>query len=152
VSQQNPFFRRFSTHRKPSDRWRRWLGASVGVLALAILVYNIPFVHDRLAWRIDALRTNIFYFLNPPDDVVFVPQESSFTIGTATAAALTPVPTRTPLAPTPTSEVTQVPLPPSVTLTGFNYVDQHGGWNLCGPATLAMALTYWGWDGSRNDV
>lgn len=152
MSQDNPFFRRFSTYRKPSDRWRRWLGAIIGVLALGILVYNIPFVHDRLAWRIDALRTSIFYFFNPPDEAVFVPEQSSFTIGTATAAALTPVPTRTPLAVTPTSAVTQIPLPPAVSLTGFKYVDQHGGWNLCGPATLAMALTYWGWDGSRNDV
>ena len=31
-------------------------------------------------------------------------------------------------------------------------MDQHGGWNLCGPSNLTMALKFWGWSGSRDDV
>ncbi|HEX8990726.1 MAG TPA: C39 family peptidase, partial [Anaerolineales bacterium] len=32
------------------------------------------------------------------------------------------------------------------------YVDQSGGYNLCAPANLTMALKFWGWKGSRDDV
>ena len=32
------------------------------------------------------------------------------------------------------------------------YVDQSGGWNLCAPANLTMALKFWGWKGTRDDV
>ena len=153
MSNDNPFFRRFSTYERSRPGWRRWLGAAVSVLALAFLVYHIPFVHDRLAWRVDELRTNIAYFFNPPEEAVFLPSESAQAAASATAAAaLAPQPTRTQPALQPTSLPTQEPLPASASLTGFTYVDQHGGWNLCGPATLAMALTYWGWNGTRVDV
>lgn len=156
MSSSNPFFRRFSTYRRSQTRWRVWLGAVVGLIALCVLVYNIPFVHERLAWRLADLRTSIVYFFRPPEDAVFVPQEQSLAVASATAAALegqvTAAPTRTPLPATPTGLPTEPPLPSTVSLTGFKYIDQHGGWNLCGPANLAMALTYWGWDGTRNDV
>jgi hypothetical protein len=154
VSDQNPFFRRFTPNRKERPRWLRWLGAAVGIIALGVLVYNIPFVHERVAWRLADLRTSIVYFFRPPEDAVFVPQEQSQLIASATAQAAqnTAAPTRTPRAATPTGLPTEPPLPSSVTLTGFKYIHQHGGWNLCGPANLAMALTYWGWEGTRNDV
>jgi tetratricopeptide (TPR) repeat protein len=32
------------------------------------------------------------------------------------------------------------------------YVDQHNRWNYCGPANLTMALNFWGWPGTRDDV
>jgi tetratricopeptide (TPR) repeat protein len=31
-------------------------------------------------------------------------------------------------------------------------MDQHGLWNYCAPANLAMALSYWGWQGDRLDT
>ena len=40
-------------------------------------VYNIPFVHAHLAWRIDNLRIRIQYAINPPEQVVFQPQEQA---------------------------------------------------------------------------
>ena len=52
--------------------------------------------------------------------------------------------------PDPTNTLT--PLPASVSLPGVIYMDQHGGWNLCGPTNLTMALKFWGWQGSRDDV
>lgn len=149
---ENPFFRRFSTQRNQSNRWRRWLGAIVGIFALAFFTYNIPFVHDRLAWRIDNLRTSIAYFFNPPESAVFVPQQNLDAAASATAAALNPQPTATPREATPIAEETHAPLPASVNLEGVVYVDQHGGWNLCGPANLTMALKFWGWEGTRDDV
>ena len=31
-------------------------------------------------------------------------------------------------------------------------MDQHGLWNYCAPSNLAMALSYWGWEGDRLDT
>ena len=39
-----------------------------------------------------------------------------------------------------------------VTLDGVRYIDQHGLFNYCAPANLAMELSYWGWSGDRTDI
>ena len=77
-------------------------------------------------------------------------------IGTARAEmilTLTPASTSTPK-PVSTSQptLTPTPIPDSVILPGVVYVDQHNRWNYCGPANLTMALNFWGWTGTRDDV
>jgi len=65
----------------------------------------------------------------------------------------TPTCTSTPLPPTftPSPTPTPTPTPPiSVTLAGLRH--EHQGWNNCGPATLAMALSYWGRGETQYDV
>jgi hypothetical protein len=138
---------------------------------LSVLVYNVPFVHSRLAWRLDNLHIRIQYAINPPEQVVFQPQEQAAledqvnAIVNATMTALAPtvtptpfIPTATPPGPTetplpsPTPTLTQTPLPTSVRLAGVKYEDQHNRLNFCGPANLSMALTFWGWDGNRDVV
>ena len=52
----------------------------------------------------------------------------------------TPTPTMTPTA-------TATPLPESKTLSGVVWEGQ--AFNNCGPANLAMALSYWGWEGDQ---
>ena len=132
-------------------------------LVLAIGIYYLPPVHSRLAWRVDAVRTQIIYFFNPPGEVVFQPSgETDLTIETAIVTTraeflLTFTPQTTPtLTPTPgptlTPTVTSTPLPNAVNLEGVTYVDQHERWNYCGPANLTMALNFWGWTGNRDDV
>jgi len=139
-------------------------------------VYNVPFVHSRLAWRIDNLRIRIQYAINPPEQVIFLPQEQAAlenqvnTIVNATLTALAPTLTPTPLIltpliPTPTQPgptetplpsvtptLSPTPIPSSVRLAGVHYEDQHNRYNYCGPANLSMALTFWGWDGNRDTV
>jgi len=145
------------------------------LLLLAVLVYNIPFVHSRLAWRLDNLRVRIQYALNPPERVVFQPQEQAElenrvnAIVNATLTALAPTltpslsptsPAFTPTQPGPTGTsvptvpptLTPTPLPASLRLAGIHYEDQHNRYNYCGPANLSMALTFWGWDGNRDTV
>jgi hypothetical protein len=126
---------------------------------LTAFVYNLPPVHERLAGRVEALRTEIKYRLNPPEEAVFVPQEQptlELPTPTATNTDLPPTPTNpgptdTPV-PSPTPTQTPLPLPESTILDDVVYVDQHGRWNYCGPANLAMALNFWGWPGNRDDV
>ncbi len=139
------------------------------VLILGIGFYFFPLVNDRLSGRLDDLRAQIKYYLNPPDQAVFKPvqsqQDAIDSIVNATMQAYTrsqtPSATTRPVAstagssltsknPTPTNTLT--PLPASVSLPGVIYMDQHGGWNLCGPTNLTMALKFWGWQGSRDDI
>ncbi|MEW6094042.1 MAG: C39 family peptidase [Chloroflexota bacterium] len=123
------------------------IGLAAFILA-AIGLYNIPFIHDKLAWRVEDLQTSIYYFFNPPEEVVFVPtQQSQMTV--------TSRPTSTPTTATTaefTPTITPTPLPQMVMLDGVIFVDQMHRWNYCGPANLAMALKYLGWTGTRDDV
>jgi tetratricopeptide (TPR) repeat protein len=147
---------------------RRYIFAAIFIISLGCLlliaVYNIPAVENRLAPRLDLLRTRIVYALNPPEEAVFIPQEQEeqATLPALTVSPLTPSPrstitptiegpTNTPL-PSPTATITPTPLPESVILEGVKYEDQHNRWNYCGPANLSMALTFWGWDGNRDVV
>lgn len=136
-----------------------WLTAVFIVLAIG--VYNIPAVNSRLAWRIDAVRTRIIYFFNPP--AIFYPSsQTNFNIQTAVVTAraemlltLTPQAqvTATPtLGATVTPTATFPPVPSAVSLPGVVYVDQQNRWNYCGPANLTMALNFWGWKGDRDAV
>ena len=132
-------------------------------LALILAIYFLPPVHDRLAWRLASLRSQIFYFLNPPGEEIFSPaqQEQMQVIVSQTLMAIPPqtTPTQEPsLTPTvvitPTPTVTQVPtptstpLPEAISLTGVTH--EYQKMNNCGPATLSMALSYWGWDGNQD--
>ena len=150
---------------------RRYLLAIPALIILAVLVYNVPFVHSKLAWRLDNLRVRLHYAINPPEEVVFQPQEQQQlesqvnTIVDATLTALAPTPTPTLVPPTPTQPgptetpfpttpptPAPTPLPVSISLPGVKYEDQHNRYNYCGPANLSMALTFWGWNGNRDTV
>ena len=130
------------------------LGLAVLVL-LAIGLYFVPPVHAKLAWRVNDLRTNIIYFLNPPQKVTFQP--SGKTVGVGLASTPSPItPSSTPaVTPTPpptdqataTPAIASTPVPNSVILAKVPFVDQMGRYNYCGPANLTMALEYWGWKG-----
>ncbi len=140
-------------------RKKRLMYILVGIAAffvLAIGLYFIPPIHDRLSWRLAELRTRIVYWLNPPEEAVFVPTQQAQVdwIVTQTMAALqgpsqTPTP---PAGPTATPTITPTPLPLSAHLDVPVYAHQCFRWNYCGPANLTMALKFWGWGGTRDDV
>jgi tetratricopeptide (TPR) repeat protein len=123
-----------------------WLA---GLIVLAVGLYNIPFIHSKLAWRVENLQTEIYYFFNPPGQVVFVPTQQE-------QVTVTPRPTSTPTS-TPestaqsTPTITSTPVPQTVILDGVTFIDQMNRWNYCGPANLAMALSYVGWKGEPGN-
>jgi Peptidase_C39 like family/Tetratricopeptide repeat len=152
---------------------KRILGLSLAFLALCILAsfaYKLPPVNQRISVQVDELRARIKYALAPPDEAVFIPQSQSEAaatlpppVFTRLPGSQTPAPTEIetgdePPAPTPTPlpsqapAATPVPLPAVVDLDGVVYIDQHNRWNYCGPANLAMALNFWGWPGTRDDI
>lgn len=135
----------------------------VGLVVLAAIVYNIPFVNEKLSWRVDEVRGQIVSIIRPPDQAVFVPGGQTTPVsakGTGTLpppqihitapASATPTPTENRPVYTPT--VTPTAVPTSVILKNVKYVDQKNRWNYCGPANLTMALNFWGWKGDRDDV
>ena len=145
------------------------------LLLVTVGVYFLPPVHERLAWRVDNLRAEIKYALNPPEQVVFVPQGQGAKVNpdsvstmqvivqaTLQAVQATPTPSPTPEKtptpkgptatpqPSPTPTLSPTPLPDKVDLKGV--VHEYQKWNNCGPANLAMDLSYWGWQGDQSDT
>ena len=133
---------------------------------LALLIYQIPAVHERFSWRVESALARVYYFFNPPGKEVFVPVENEteqlHAMQTLTAGAPpteTPLPTETPtITPTleftatptiePSPTATLVPLPRSVLLEGVKVEYQKA--NNCGPANLSMLLNFWGWKGDQT--
>jgi hypothetical protein len=118
------------------------------LIMIALALSFVPKIHTAIAWRMEDLQTQIYYFFNPPGQVVFVPiQQSQGTITPRLTSTPTPV-TTAQFTPTMSS----TPVPQTVTLDGVTFVDQMHRWNYCGPANLAMALNYLGWAGTRDEV
>jgi len=153
--------------------------AAPAICVLSVFVYFLPPVRTRADSRIDLWQAQVKYALNPPEEVEFVPQGGQDQVAlmvTATLQALSiPSPTQTPepviptvtqqgpttvtsttLSAGPTSTpfptVTPTPLPEAVRLENVEYQHQHGLWNYCGPANLAMAVSFWGWQTDRLEA
>jgi tetratricopeptide (TPR) repeat protein len=141
----------------------------VCILCLAsIVIYNLPPFHESLSWRLANLRVQVRRMINPPEQVVFVPQEQIEAIVKSTLQALTPSPaaistadeisTATPTdlsatttqAPSPTMTPSPTAIPDQFLLTGIQHEYQR--FNNCGPANLSMTLSYWDWAGDQSDT
>lgn len=128
---------------------------------ILFFTYNLPFVRSRLDWRIGELRAKVKYALSPPEQIMFQPKQQadapaapSPILPASPTATLPPatankVEETTPL-PTTTPTTTPTPLPDNIQLKEVRYERQ--GWNNCGPATLAMALSFWGWKGDQYKI
>ena len=137
---------------------RRWYVVSCFAIVILCLltgiVYNLPPIHERVAWRVDNLRVEVKRYFNPPEQVVFIPQEQVEAIvrATLTALALTPTLapppalTETPI-PSPLPSPTLAPIPESIALNGIRH--EYQKFNNCAPASLSMVLSYWGWQGDQ---
>ncbi len=132
---------------------------------VSIVLYNLPPINERVAWRLANLRVQVRRALNPPEQVVFVPQEQIDTIVQGTLSALNPSTTASPenstptptelsttstLAPSPTLTPTPTAIPEQFLLNGIRH--EYQSFNNCGPANLSMTLSYWGWSGDQRDT
>jgi hypothetical protein len=163
---------------RPRRRKRRsfalWFLVGGVVICLAMFALTLlPPVRERLTWQAARWQAQVRRALNPPEEVVFVPQ-TQITPGAAqmtafaalsadSTASPTTVLTASPVAMTvdaavvtapstaaPTPLPSPTPLPPKVMLTGV--VHEYQQFNNCGPANLAMALSFWGWQGDQRDT
>ncbi len=137
---------------------KAWKIVLCGLAVLIVLVgvaFAIPRVRSSLVFYLAQGVTKVKYALFPPEKSVFTPEQAAAnavatsvqaTLDAYASATATPVPS-TPL-PTPTGTATPVPLPDRVYLKGVRPEQQR--YNNCGPATLAMYLSYYGWVGHLN--
>jgi tetratricopeptide (TPR) repeat protein len=152
---------------KSSWRWSYFLGGVGTSLILLILLYQLPPIQNRLAWRVDILMTRIRTLIQP---VGQMPTPEIPSDGRVVKQPANPFPTFTQLSkstqtpvhlnetsqphnpPTPTAEATPTlaPLPGQVNLTSPKYERQD--WNNCGPASLALYLRFFGWDGNQFSI
>lgn len=129
-----------------------WL-ALPAVILLGWLIYQLPPVHQRLVWRLDLAQTYLRGVIHPagpiPTPLPQPTQMPGITLTpTASPTSLPPTPTQP--GPTETPLPTATPIPTSISLPAPAYVKQ--GPNNCGPASLAMHLEYYGWEGTQDDI
>jgi hypothetical protein len=143
-----------------TNKARRNLLILVAFLIGIPLIYNLPPVQDRLGWRVAELMARVKYAVSPPEQIVFVPAESDVLATPTPAPQISPdvlpsiAPTRIlssegPVSP-PVPTATLKPIPKSIQLDGFRH--EYQTWNNCGPATLAMALSFWDWEGDQRPI
>ncbi len=139
-----------------------WVLSLLILVLLIAIVYMLPPVQSRIAWRLESLQSKIHYYLNPPDQIVFNLPPTAINDGSEVikekieplhpdSATQTPhlFVTSTPeILSTPTA--TSTPIPNSVILSGV--IHEYQTFNNCGPANLAMLLSYWGWQGDQRDT
>jgi hypothetical protein len=129
---------------------RNILFIAAGFLVLAILIFQIPAVSSRAAWRYEVAKTYVRNVINPVGDVpTAIPLPTSTTSPASPTAPVTPtnaVVTDTPVPPTPTL----APPPPQAALGSPSYEKQTA--NNCGPAALSMMLHMFGWTGDQKTV
>lgn len=133
----------------------KFLLAILIVTGLMVLIVRLPQVSQRLDWRLDfalAYARGVLDPIEAPPTPLSAPQITSFAFvaPTPTATRL-PQHTPTPLASAlPTSTPTSTPLPSSFSLPAPKWEKQDI--NNCGPASLAMYLRFYGWEGDQHDI
>lgn len=127
----------------------------LGAVLMSVLlfgIYQLPSVKFQLEWRIDAM-VGVLRSWWYPGDTLPTPEGSPVAM---IAPSLEPYPlveaTATPQSQiaTPTPTATLPPLPESVQLEAPRWEKQD--WNNCGPATLALYLRYYGWEGDQFEI
>lgn len=126
----------------------------LGMLSAALvvfLIYQIPFVHQRLSWRIDFALTYLRGVVHPVEEMP-TPAGLDITLEPTRTMTLmpSPLPTLDPRTPTPVPTAEPTAIPARITLEPPEYQKQT--MNNCGPATLSAMLRFYGWDGTQDDI
>ncbi|MBM3136701.1 MAG: hypothetical protein FJZ98_00765 [Chloroflexi bacterium] len=140
---------------------RRWglilLTLFTASLLLALLLMQIPRVNRAVSWRADIALTYVRMLLNPvnqlPPPSVSVQPSVEVITPTPSAPTAEPIPTATPqVSPTPTLVPTPIPAQVQLNPPAYDEKRDKQDWNNCGPATLALHLRYYGWQGNQFDI
>jgi tetratricopeptide (TPR) repeat protein len=128
----------------------------IGMLA----IYNLPPIKERVDWRVADWWARFRYALSPPEEIIFVPRvndiwatpmspvESLPSVSRSTTS--TEIPSIEQPVPSLIPSITLKPIPERIQLDGFRH--EYQTWNNCGPATLGMALSFWGWEGDQRSI
>jgi len=125
----------------------------MALLALAVLLYQLPPVKSRLSWRLDFALAYLRGVINPVGEVPTALPPPEVIVISRLEPTITPTtcPTLTPTSgPTPTPTLTPTPIPSVVSLPAPAWEKQDA--NNCGPTTLALYLRTTGWEGTQKDI
>jgi len=146
----------------PYRRGKRRLGlklfSAFMVLALiGLALFQIPRINRALTWRMDIALTYARMLINPvsklPTPAVNVQPGVALITPTPLPPTETPEPEPTPLyTPTPTPAPTAIPGRVQLVPPAYDEAKDKQDWNNCGPATLALYLRYYGWEGDQFDI
>ncbi|HIE25054.1 MAG TPA: tetratricopeptide repeat protein [Anaerolineales bacterium] len=125
-----------------------YLGIFVLVI-LGLVFSQLPPVKSRLSWRVEVAKTYLRGVINPVGAVPTAKATNTLISLSSSTPEATPALSVTPTI-EPTATGTPEPLPAQVSLSVPNYELQD--MNNCGPASLTMALRYYGWDGDQFDI
>jgi len=144
------------------SKWLKILVVLVVLIFLGVLVYQVPWVEQRLSWRIDIAVTYLRGVLHPagavPTPIARFESLTQRAIPSLTPT-ITPTVPATPLpvgessprpAVSPTPNPSPTPIPEKMELNSTYWQKQD--WNNCGPATLAVYLNYYGWEGDQFKI
>lgn len=150
---------------------------TIGIVLMASVVGLYLYqTNDSVFFRVQQVQAQLYAAANPqsgtlPTAVAGAPIAAAKTpvidpeSGSADLAGGLPTPTGTPspaatASPTtgptatpsftPTPSPSPTPLPSKAELTGFRWEQQK--FNNCGPASLAVDLSFWGWTGTQDDT
>jgi tetratricopeptide (TPR) repeat protein len=131
-----------------TKKWLALIALAVGIGAVVLFKY------DSIRWRMELLRGAILDLAAPAGETLptALPSDAPVAASPPPTVALSFDAQATPI-PTAVATSTPIPLiapPESVTLKSPNWEKQDI--NNCGPATLAMYLRFYGWQGTQDDV
>ncbi len=132
--------------------WFGWflLGA-VSVSSLLVGAYHLPPVKYRLEWRFDKAEGIVRGWLYAGDTLPTPQGRKAGVSVPSQPPTSTSAPTWTPRpGPSATPTASPTPLPAQVKLETPRWEKQD--WNNCGPATLALGLRFYGWEGDQFDI
>lgn len=129
--------------------------AIIVLLIIAVVAYQIPSIKARLSWRVDIAMTYLRGMINPVKpfptaaESPVLPTQAPTNTPTSFPTLVLDQPTAT-QAPTATAQPSPTPIPSKVDLPAPLWELQ--GANNCGPATLALYLRFYGWEGNQDNI
>jgi len=126
----------------------------IGLIIAALALYQVPAVERRVSWQVEVAMAYVRGVIDPVGGVPTAKPTAANPNAPLNPATPTPspAPTSTPLtpAPTATSAPSPTPIPAAVSLPAPAWEKQDI--NNCGPASLAMYLRYYGWEGDQLTI
>jgi tetratricopeptide (TPR) repeat protein len=127
----------------------------IGMALVIVMAFQIPSIQARLSWRVDLAMTYLRGVIHPvkpfptPAESIVLPKQAATSTPTSLPTLILDQPTAT-IAPTATPQPSPTAIPAKVDLPAPLWEIQ--GANNCGPATLALYLRYYGWEGNQDNI
>jgi len=127
------------------------------MVLVGIILFQIPRFQRAITWRLDVAITYARHLIRPVSSMPTpsVKRQPNVVVVTPTAAVAeddSQAAVEAAITPTPTIVSTPIPMQAQLPPPAYDEARDKQDWNNCGPATLALSLRYWGWQGDQYDI